>query len=116
MDPTQVASLTGLLTLLGLGKYTAGIVSLIALAFAVAPQIMPFLPVPETTSAQWYRAVYGVLAKMTGNRGPNTPVPASTLAVAKAVQVGFVPTPIAPVDPIDTGITDPKVTPHGVLG
>ena len=84
MDPTQVASLTGLLTSLGMGHYAAGITSLVFLAFAIAPQIMPFLPVPEASSAAWYRIGYAVLAKMTGNRGPNTPVPASTLAIATA--------------------------------
>jgi len=90
MDPTQVASLTGLLTAIGLGKYAAGIMSLVTLALALAPQIMPFLPVPETSSAAWYRIGYAVLAKVTGNRGPNTPVPASTLAVAKAAQLGLI--------------------------
>lgn len=88
MDPTQTASLTSLLVSLGLGKYTAGIVSLVTLWFAVAPQLMAFLPVASMTSPAVYRVFYGLMAWTTGNHHANAPVPANGLVAG-----GVVPAP-----------------------
>jgi hypothetical protein len=88
MDPTQVASATTLLTALGLGKYVAGIISLIGLALAVLGQIMPALPVPSALSPAWWRVTYGILARVTGSYGKNAPSPANGLPAG-----GIVPTP-----------------------
>jgi hypothetical protein len=74
MTPTADPSLTTLLTSLGLGHYAAGIASLMALAGTILPQIMPFLSVPTAVSSGWYRVVYGVLARVTGNYHNNAPV------------------------------------------
>jgi len=74
MTPTPDPSLTTLLTSFGLGHYAAGIASLAALVGAVLPQIMPFLAVPTATSSGWYRVLFGVLARATGNYHNNAPV------------------------------------------
>jgi membrane protein implicated in regulation of membrane protease activity len=90
MDPTQAASATSVLTALGLGKYAAGIVSLVTFGLAVAAQAMPFLPVPTVTSAAWYRVAYGLLARATGNYRNNAPSP-----VVGVPAGGIVPQPPA---------------------
>jgi hypothetical protein len=91
MTPTPDPSLTTLLTSLGLGHYAAGIASLVALVGTILPQIMPFLTVPTAASSGWYRVVYGVLARVTGNYHNNSPVtvagpPAGGIVPVHAVQ------------------------------
>lgn len=70
-----VPSLTNALTWVGLGKYTAGIVSLGVAFKAALPEVMPWLNVPTAASSGWWKATYGILARLTGNYGKNAPVP-----------------------------------------
>lgn len=91
MDTTQTASLTSLLTALGLGKEAAGIISLLTLVMAVLPQIMPYLPVASASSGKAYTMIYGLLARVVGSRANNAPMPAAGAAPAG----GIVPTPPA---------------------
>ncbi len=47
MDPNAVASTTQLLVFLGLGKYTAGILSLVPLASMASAAIVALVPAPK---------------------------------------------------------------------
>ena len=94
-----VPSLTSALTWVGLGKYAAGVTSLVVAGKAALPEIMPWLNVPSAASAGWDKAVYGVLARLTGNYGKNAPVSVNAPVVfggPPTVGVpagGIVPTP-----------------------
>ena len=93
-----VPSLTSALTWAGLGKYAAGVTSLVVAGKAALPEIMPWLNVPTGISSGWYKALYGVLARLTGNYGKNSPVPVIAPANYGGVPVigppagGLVPT------------------------
>lgn len=72
VDP---ASATAVLTDIGLGKYAAGIVSLVMAGIAICAHVIPFLPVASATSPAAYRYFYGALAWVSGNYGANTATP-----------------------------------------
>ena len=79
MDPViaDVPTLTLILTHLGLGHNAAAAASLIVGSAVLVAHILPWFPVPEPTAPAWWRFVYGVLTKATGNYKNLAPVPPS---------------------------------------
>ena len=91
MDPTSAASLSTVLTALGLGQHVSGIISLIVAAAGLIQAILIFLPVANAASPGWYQILYGVLSRIALNVGKNAPSPPAGTAPAG----GAVPTPPA---------------------
>jgi hypothetical protein len=79
--PALTPDAAAVLTWAGLGRYTAGIASLIALVGFIVAHLVPWLPVPAATSPAWWTALYAGLNWIAGNYGKalnaSAPAPAS---------------------------------------
>jgi hypothetical protein len=62
-DPTTV------LTALGLGKYAASVIVLLAFIGYLITHLLPYLPPPTATSPTWWAVVYRILNGIAGNYG-----------------------------------------------
>jgi hypothetical protein len=93
-------SATAILTAFGLGKYAAGIVSIMLGTIAFLAHVIPYLPVASATSPKWYATFYGLLAWITGNYGANSATPTNGLPAG-----GIVPAP--PIAPATAATTKP---------
>ena len=79
MDPVvpDVPTLTLIFTHIGFGPNAAAIASVVVGVTMLVAHILPWFPVPESTAPTWWRYVYRVLTRATGNYKNLTPVPPS---------------------------------------
>jgi len=97
MDPNTSAAISVLLHAVGFGNPVVGAaVTLLGIAGPIVlPQLMQVLPVADANSPFWYKLVFGILARTTGNTGHNAPIPPSLLFAG-----GIVPSPPAIPKPV----------------